>query len=58
MKLDISDCKFRFSRDSDWDKAHNWGATIPLKIKLKKGDPTIVENGVYESFKDKIHKLR
>lgn len=58
LKLDISDCKFRFSRDPDWDKAHNWGAPIPMKIKLKKGDPTIVENGVYESFKDKIHKLK
>lgn len=58
LKLDISDCKFRFSRGPEWDKAHNWGSPIPLKIKLQKGDSAIVENGVYESPKDKIRKLK
>lgn len=56
LRLDISDYLSHVPRDPKWDKAHNTDAINPLKIILKKGSPSEVEDGVYEYYKDKIKR--
>ena len=58
IKLDISDF-LSHAKDLEYDKIHNrTPIKKPILIKLQKGDSSVIENGVYEYYKEKIRKLK
>lgn len=58
INLDISDYLLHVRRDPEWDKKYNNPPIKPILIKLQKGNPSVIENGVYEYYKDKIKKRK